>query len=325
MSWPRTPKLFFGRLSVCAACALSLWVLAGCGLGAGDPKGNVELTVTRDFGVEKIAEYKKVPIKDGDTVLRAMERRLDVETAYGGGFINSIEGLKSDYTGSRRSRRDWFFYINGIESSSGAKEVKVDAGDAIWWDYRDWSTVQRISAVVGAYPHPFIDGGSGEMNAVRLDCATDSDRICSDVELRLDRLGLKFKRSQLGTRQDKKGVRIVVGTWSQIEEDPEARRLSRQPGSSGVFARFARVGNSGRLSLYSADGEIAVEVGDGAGLVAATKSGGDMPTWIIAGTDNRGLERAVGLFNEKSLQNRFAVAVTDKGTIALPVVKETRS
>ena len=311
-------------MSMCAACALSIWVLAGCGLGAGDLRGEVELTVTRDFGVNKVAEYKRVPVRDGDTVLRAMERRLDVETAYGGGFINSIEGLESDYTGSGRTRRDWFFYINGVESSSGVKEVKVDAGDAIWWDYRDWSTVQRISAVVGAYPHPFINGSSGEMNAVRLDCAIGSDRSCSDVELRLGRLGLKFKRSQLGTRQDKKGVRIVVGTWDQIDEDPEARRLSQLPRSSGVFARFSRVGKNGRLALYKEDGEVAIETGDGAGLIAAMKSSGDLPTWIITGTDSRGLKRAVNLLSVKSLRNRFAVAVTGKGTVALPMVKEER-
>ncbi len=312
-------------MSLCAACALSIWVLAGCGLGAGDLRGEVELTVTRDFGVNKVAEYKRVPVKDGDTVLRAMERRLDVETAYGGGFINSIEGLESDYTGSGRTRRDWFFYINGVESSSGVKEVKVDAGDAIWWDYRDWSTVQRISAVVGAYPHPFTDVGSGEDSAVHLDCAPGSGRSCSDVERRLDRLGLTYEKSQLGDRQDKKGVRIVVGTWDQIEDDLDARRLSQPPRSSGVFARFTRAGKNGLLALYKEDGDVAAHARNGAGLVAAMKSSGDLPTWIITGTDSRGLKRAVNLLSVKSLRNRFAVAVTGKGTVALPMVEEERS
>ncbi len=325
MFWPRTATAVLGRVSVLVACAVSLGALAGCGLGAGDPNGNVELTVTRDFGVQQIAEHKRVPVRDGDTILRAMQQRLDVETAYGGGFINSIEGLESDYTGSRRARRDWFFYVNGVESSTGAGDTRIDAGDAIWWDYRSWSVVQRISAVVGAYPHPFSDARSDENKAAYLDCAPGSDRSCSEVERRLDRLGLAYRRSQMGTRHDKKGVRMVVGTWGQIGDDSEARRLSRPPGSSGVFARFSRVGKSGRLALYKKGGEVAVKVGDGAGLIAATKTGGDLPTWIIAGTDNRGLKRAVGLLNEESLRNRFAVAVTDKGTVALPITEETRS
>ena len=58
-------------------------------------------------------------------------------------------------------QRDWFFFVDGVEGDRSAAEVHIHAGDVLWWDYRHWTpSTMSIPVVVGAYPHPFVDGGA---------------------------------------------------------------------------------------------------------------------------------------------------------------------
>ena len=50
--------------------------------------------------------------------MRFLERRFKVRTRFGGGFVQSIDGLSGGSAGGRPV--DWFFYVNGIEAASGA-------------------------------------------------------------------------------------------------------------------------------------------------------------------------------------------------------------
>ena len=54
-------------------------------------------------------------------MIRFLDREADITTRYGGGFVQSIDGLAGAGAGGRRY--DWFFYVNGIESPVGAAEV----------------------------------------------------------------------------------------------------------------------------------------------------------------------------------------------------------
>ena len=84
--------------SLAVALALSL---AGCGLGAGDERGGgAELRVTRDFGQELLASAERERVSEGDTVMRLLQSEADVDTEYGGGFVQSIDGLSGE--GGRR-------------------------------------------------------------------------------------------------------------------------------------------------------------------------------------------------------------------------------
>src|SRR5690349_1612151 len=81
---------------------------AGCGLGAGEEVGDVELTVTRDFGTVPVLHRRIDDVTESDTVIRVLERSADVTTSYGGNFVDSIEGLAGHGAGAE----DWFFYVN---------------------------------------------------------------------------------------------------------------------------------------------------------------------------------------------------------------------
>jgi len=115
-------------LGLAAVVALCAAVAAGCGVGPGDDAGEVELSVTRDYGSEVLVDQRD-SISESDTVLRLLDRNAEVETRYGGGFVQSIDGLSGEPTDGRAS--DWFFYVNGIESPVGGAERHVTLQDLI--------------------------------------------------------------------------------------------------------------------------------------------------------------------------------------------------
>ena len=143
------------RLPSAAAAVLCAAAVAGCGVGAGEDTGTAELTVTRDYGAERL-QSQEVDLRESDTVLSVLDQSVEVKTRYGGGFVQSIDGLSGGSDDGRRS--DWFFYVNGIESPVGAAEYAPGDGDRIWWDHHDWSTAMRVPAVVGSWPEPFVHG-----------------------------------------------------------------------------------------------------------------------------------------------------------------------
>lgn len=127
-------------------------VLAGCG-GGGRGQGRATLWVTQNRGAEVMYAGSIAAGVDG---IQAVERKLKVTTRYGGRYVQSIDGVD----GSLSGQRDWFFFVDGIEGSRSAAEVRIQPGDVLWWDFRHWTpSTMSIPVVAGAYPHPFVDGG----------------------------------------------------------------------------------------------------------------------------------------------------------------------
>jgi hypothetical protein len=131
--------------------------LAGCGAegdGAGAPGDGATLWVTKDRG-SSVVLTDTVPA--GLNAIQALDRKVDVSTRYGGRYIQSVNGVE----GSLSKGRDWFYFVNGIEPDVGGVEVKLHAGDVVWWDFREWSGDADQPIVVGAFPEPFLHGWGG--------------------------------------------------------------------------------------------------------------------------------------------------------------------
>ena len=111
--------------------------------------------------------------------MRVLQGAYDVETRYGGGFVQEIDGVAGGRVDGRRA--DWFYYVNGIEAPIGAAERRLSAGERVWWDHHAWEAAQRIPAVVGSFPEPFATGLEGKRFPVRLVCAGDAERSCDEV------------------------------------------------------------------------------------------------------------------------------------------------
>jgi hypothetical protein len=286
----------------------------GCGFGAGAGIGEVSLTVTRDYGARRVLAPVHDEATESDTVMRLLDRSADISTRYGGGFVSSIEGLSE---ASRDGRSyDWFFYVNGVESSVGAADFPLRGGDAIWWDYRDWSAAERMPAVVGSWPQPLSGGYEGKRHPVTVECR-GGGAACGLVRSRLAAAGVETVAG------DPHGaIRVLAGPWSRLRGDPAAAQLDEGPQVSGVFAEFtAASGAPGGFVLRGLDesGAAGRELGPGAGLVAATRRYEAPPVWLVTGATAEGVRAAAELLDAAHLRDHYAVAVEDGRETPLPL------
>jgi Domain of unknown function (DUF4430) len=141
-------------ISRLGALLASLLLLAACSGGGGE-EGTATLWVTREGGSELLHE---AVVPAGVTVLQALDREAEVDTRYGGRFVQAIDGLE----GSLAAGRDWFYFVNGYEADRGAAEYRVREGDVVWWDLRSWRGRREQPVVVGAFPEPFLHGYGGK-------------------------------------------------------------------------------------------------------------------------------------------------------------------
>lgn len=301
------------------ACSLALTALAlalaGCGFGEGEELAGdgAELRVTRDFGQELLASAGTDEVSEGDTVMRFLQSERDVETAYGGGFVQGIDGLSGE---GSDGRSDWFYFVNGIEAGVGAADYGLNPGDVVHWDYRDWDAAMRVPAIVGAYPEPFVHGSEGERVPTRVECEDETSAACEEVKERLAEAGVTATGAPFGAPAADAVLRVVVGTWRAVRAVRAAQKIEEGPEASGVFARFPEDGSE--LVLLDEEGEEAASEADGAGLVAAVELLEQQPVWVITGVDQEGVEAAAGALDEDVLRDAFAVAVTPEGPLPLP-------
>jgi Domain of unknown function (DUF4430) len=296
--------------AVAIACAVAT---AGCGLGPGAGTSNVAVTVTRNFGEKPVAAVSASHVHGSETVMRMLERSFHVQTRYGGGFVQSINGLSGD-----SSRHDWFYYVNGMEAAKGAATTAVHRGDRIWWDLHDWSVTDSVPAVVGSFPEPFLHGTGGRRLPTTVGCGSDAAAACSRVGANLKAVGVPFASQLLGAGSGTDSLAVLVGTWRDMRGVIAASLIDKGPGSSGVYARFTGPGGQS-LQLLDPHGRVVRTLGPGAGLIAATRDQVSAPTWLITGTDVAGVNAAAAALTAARLRDHFAVAVSDGADLPLPL------
>jgi hypothetical protein len=295
-----------GIASAVLAVAIAAAGVAGCGLGPGPSPGAASRTDTEHFGTVTVGSAHESRLPGSETVMRMLERSFRVSTRYGGGFVQSINGL------SGGSERDWFYYVNGVQASVGAAATAVHRGDAVWWDFHDWRDAESVPAVVGAFPEPFVHGIGGRHYATELECAAAA-RACQEVAAALARAGVH----PVGGRPRDPKVVIAVGPWSALGAGSVRSLIERGPPASGVYARFTANGRA--LELLDPTGQAVRTLAGGAGLIAATADPSGAPVWLVTGTDPAGVAAAAAMLDPRHLRHRFALAVTGRRLLPLPL------
>jgi hypothetical protein len=293
---------------LCAAAALG-----GCGLGpAGSPADGVGLTATRDFGRRSLLDVQRARVASGDSALRVLQRSARVRTRPGGG-VAAIDGFGGG------PRRGWSLYVNGIRpDDDGAAAVEVHGGDRLWWDLHDAGLTADIPAVVGSFPEPFVHGSGGRRLPVRVECDDPRAGPCDAVARKLIALGVPAGRSAISQSAADESLRVLVGPWSRLRGgDAESASIDDGPRASGVFARFDA--SARRLVVLDARGRPARTLGAGTGLVAATRAKDRQPVWFVTGTDRAGVASAARAFDESTLDDRLALAISDDLPVSVPL------
>lgn len=297
------------RAPLGAVVAFAAAGLVACGAGAGSPSSEARLRVTADFGGRVLVDDDAPKVRGADTVMRLVQRNAKVTTRYGGGFVQSIDGLAGGQSGGRPV--DWFFYVDGVLSDQGAAQVRVGDGDVVWWDHHDWGSGPGSgSAVVGSFPAPF-------RSEAALACLPATAAACGAARRALTRAGARVEDVAPAALGEGDVPGVLVGTSRTIRDTPTGRLLHDGPEASGVYARPSRDGNT--IALLDERAHRVRSAGAGTGLVAATRTEGKPPVWSVTGTDDAGVLAAAAALTRDRLEGRFAIAVQGADTTALPV------
>jgi hypothetical protein len=219
------------------ACALLvLLLLAGCGGSAGEEDGTATLWVTRDRGATLLHEAE---VTAGQTLMRALASELDVETRYGGRFLQSIDGLEGDL----EAQRDWFWFVNGYEGDRSAAEYRLRDGDVAWWDYRGWEREGEARVIVGAFPEPFLHGYGGKTRPAAV-------RYAPGLEERARELGAQVSATSVAPA----GEPVPAGAnVLEIRPGPDGLRGELLGESAGDPVRFTWSGDPAPLRMYTVE------------------------------------------------------------------------
>lgn len=135
----KTPTAGIGVPGAAAAAA-------GGGVVLDPPKGDAfNLVITRDNG-SKTIKTKTVNVEKNKNAMDYLKSVASVTELQGPGFINGIDGLvnvplKSLSTDERKKGllgKDWFIYLNGKLTDTGAPGVHPQKGDTLNFDYHEW-------------------------------------------------------------------------------------------------------------------------------------------------------------------------------------------
>lgn len=302
-----------GLAAAVGVAVVVLVALSLAGSGVGSAPTAVQLVVTRDFGSRVLHRAGPLHAGANETVMGLLMDHDAVSAISGGRIVQGIDGLSSGQEAGEP--RDWFYYVNGVEAPKGAAATNVHPGDHVWWDLHDWSQAEKVPAVVGSFPEPFLNGIEGKRLPVRIECAAASGTACRTVIARLRALAVPAAVAAIGSGGAPETLRVMVGPWGGLEASL-AQGLERGPRYSGVYARFSA--NGGDLSLLNQNGQTVQTLSAGSGLIAATRQAEEAPVWVITGTDAAGVDRAADALDRATLQDRFAVAIASGGSIALP-------
>jgi len=311
-----------GLLPVIILLLLMTAVSAGCPSpppASGDEPATVTVVVTRDFGKELVLA-EAVEIGEGGNAMTALQSAAGVETNYGGGFVKAINGLSSQ----EASQLDWFYYINGISLSLGAKDYILQDGDVEHWDLRDWSYRQFVPAIIGAFPQPFLSGVRGELKptAVVYDAPFAEEAGALAEELK----GWGVAEVTLnGAETLSDGVKeqshlIILGS----AESGLILELNELPKKLGFFAYF----EGGKIIALDEKGNPSGDYGAGWGLIQATQNpwspggvgSGESIVFMVTGSDEDGIRNAIDtLINHSNgLSYAYAVLVNNNEIVKIP-------
>lgn len=253
--------------------------------------------------------------------MEALTQSVEVETRYGGGFVNAIGGIRSQFP---EVKKDWFLYINGLQSNSGAGSYTLHPGDVEHWDFRDWSFWGFTPAIIGDFPEPFLHGYDGRVPPTVIVYDESLQEEAQSLRDYLIQLGIEdvSTTNTAGLSQDEKESchLILVGTANC----PLISELNQVYRKLGLFVHF----DAGRMIALNSSGEIEKRYGSGTGVIQATQNpwnprgigACENVVWMISGTDEDGVRAAVAALTKyhSELKYAFGAIVANGEIIKVP-------
>jgi len=273
----------------------------------------INLIATEVFGRSKIID-EEVLIESGESVIDAIKKVATVTTTYGGGYLESINGIKSNFN----TKNDWFYYINGMLASVGASMYKPHEGDIVHWDFHDWSSDRIITAIIGNYPEPFLHGFNGKIADTNIVFSEDFYDTAILLKESLEKQGVLSSLllfEDLTTDEKKNKNIILIDTY----ENELIKELNENANQLGWFIEYDKK----NIVTYDEKGK-KDDTYDHGGVICATSNiwnpkGNwhcDNVIWVITGIDNNDVIEASNLLIEYNNEiKNYASIIIDNGTV----------
>ena len=230
-----------------------------------------------------------------------------MKTRYGGGFVQSIDGLG----GARppAGTVDWFYYVNGVEAPDGRggahaprRRPRLVGPPRLG---RDAARARRSSARSRSRS---CTASSGKRLPVRVECAAArAARLRRRVQRRLARRGCPAGARRRSAARARAGdAARLVGPWRALARRPALASSSSGPAGQRRVRALRADGRT--LALLDADGQPSRgRAPPGTGLVAATRCArGRAPVWVVTGTDAAGVDARRARARRGHAAQRFA-------------------
>jgi hypothetical protein len=298
---------------VLAAVLAVALALAACGGGEGGGTGTaaggrppsaneLRLVVSRDFGAEVLRDVV-VPAGDKSDALRVLAENAEVDTGYGGQFVNGIDGLESSFGGvSSADAADWFYWVDGVLGDVGAADWKLTGGETVWWDYHRWADAMILPLALHAFPRPFT-GRALEVTAAGEVAGLGDWAAANGIEL--------APREPLGTQAPAGG--LVLATAAEATAAPWLLDLLD---ASRTGVEMIRIDAKG-LRVVSPDGTQG-PAATGAAVVVGGLDDPARPYLVVLGATAADLEAFVAQLTPETLNASVAVAQVDDAILHLP-------
>ena len=306
------------RLSLCfLLCSFLSLALASPIRAENSQADFVNLHVSKSFNTPLFS--KKVPLREGDSVLDLLRRHTEIQTAHAGAFVAQINhipeevGMPSDF--------EWFYYVNGILASIGALGYYPKTGESIWWDYHRWKTGIYVSAVVGQFPEPFRSGYQGEIRPTQIVYAPGLEDEAKQLLAALLKSGVnevEAKPLQDQIPEDTSHYYIVLAPWDAFAQSSRIQFALKEPAKSGFHVRFKE---DGSLLATSVKEDHSISGKTLGFILALNPMFQTSPLWLVSG-NNLSSVKAVNqllLASPSKLEHYAAVVLADGRLINVPL------
>jgi len=179
--------------------------------GTVEDSATITISATTNFG-KSILFSKELMIEGGESAMDVLNEVADITCIYGGGFVESINGVKSQFAGGEGEKKDWFYYINGMLASVGATQYKLHSGDIEHWDFHDWRLDRMVTAIIGDYPEPFLHGYNGRVAETSIVYADEFYEAATGLQQSLEKQGvsISMKRFEELSEYEKRSHNLIL-------------------------------------------------------------------------------------------------------------------
>ncbi len=281
----------------------------------------MKITVTENFG-NSLVFSKEAEVLKGESAMDALNKVADITCIYGGGFVESINGVKSKNMGGEGEKKGWFYYINGMLSPISAVQYILYPGDVERWDFHDWSSNRMVTAIIGDFPEPFLHGFRGNVRDTVIVYSKKFSDSAYELQQALDDVGVSISVKlfeELSNNEKCGNNLILIGEYDNLL----INELNKDFYNLGWFIEF--YGNDIKIFTESSKEK---QIFDHGGIIIATQNpwnskgnwNGENVVWVVSGITAEDVDEAVETLvnNPEGIKNSISVVIVDGNIFEVP-------